>query len=54
MQQNDNNILIYQDDNGISTMNLQCSDEDMWLNQSRKKNKSLKISVTCHHVTVTC
>ena len=35
MQQNDNNILIYQDDNGITKVNVRFSDEDVWLTQAQ-------------------
>lgn len=31
MQQNENKILIYQDDNGITKVNVRFSDEDVWL-----------------------
>ena len=31
MQQNENNIFIYQDDNGITKVNVRFSDEDVWL-----------------------
>ena len=35
MQQNDNNILIYQDDNGITKVNVRFSNEDVWLTQAQ-------------------
>ena len=35
MQQNENNILIYQDDNGITKVNVRFSDEDVWLTQAQ-------------------
>ena len=35
MQQNDNKILIYQDDNGITKVNVRFSDEDVWLTQAQ-------------------
>ena len=35
MQQNENNILIYQDDNGITKVNVRFSDEDVWLMQAQ-------------------
>ena len=35
MQQNENNILIYQDDNGITNVNVRFSDEDVWLTQAQ-------------------
>ena len=35
MQQNDNNILIYQDDNGITKVNVRFSDKDVWLTQAQ-------------------
>ena len=35
MQQNENNILIYQDDNGITKENVRFSDEDVWLTQAQ-------------------
>ena len=33
--QNENNILIYQDDNGITKVNVRFSDEDVWLTQAQ-------------------
>ena len=35
MQQNENNILIYQDDNGITKVNVRFSDEDAELQEDR-------------------
>lgn len=35
MQQKENNILIYQDDNGITKVNARFSDEDVWLTQAQ-------------------
>ena len=35
MKKNDNNILIYQDDNGITKVNVRFSDEDVWLKQAQ-------------------
>lgn len=35
MKKNDNNILIYQDDNGITKVNVRFSDEDVWLTQAQ-------------------
>ena len=35
MQQNENNILIYQDDNDITNVNVRFSDEDVWLTQAQ-------------------
>ena len=35
MQQNENNILIYQDDNGITKVNVRISDEDAELQEDR-------------------
>ena len=35
MQQNENNILIYQDDNGITKVNVRFSDEDAELQVDR-------------------
>ena len=35
MKQNDNNILIYQDDNGITKVNVRFSDEDAELQEDR-------------------
>ena len=35
MQQKENNILIYQDDNGITKVNVRFSDEDVWLTQAQ-------------------
>ena len=34
MEKNDNKILIYQDDNGITKVNVRFSDEDVWLTQA--------------------
>ena len=35
MQQNENKILIYKDDNGITKVNVRFSDEDVWLTQAQ-------------------
>lgn len=35
MQKNENNILIYHDDNGITKVNVRFSDEDVWLTQAQ-------------------
>ena len=35
MKKNDNNILIYQDDNGITKVNVRFSDEDAELQEDR-------------------
>ena len=35
MKQKENNILIYQDDNGITKVNVRFSDEDVWLTQAQ-------------------
>ena len=35
MQQNENNILIYQDDNGITKVKVRFSDEDAELQEDR-------------------
>ena len=35
MQQKENKILIYQDDNGITKVNVRFSDEDVWLTQAQ-------------------
>ena len=32
---NDNNVLIYQDDNGITRVSVRFSDEDLWLTQNQ-------------------
>ena len=32
--QNENNILIYQEDNDITKVNVRFSDEDVWLTQA--------------------
>ena len=34
-QQNENNILIYQEDNDITKVNVRFSDEDVWLTQAQ-------------------
>ena len=33
--QNENNILIYQEDNDITKVNVRFSDEDVWLTQAQ-------------------
>ena len=33
MEGKDNNILIYQDDNGVTKVNVRFADEDVWLTQ---------------------
>ena len=35
MQQKENKILIYQDDNGITKVNVRFCDEDVWLTQAQ-------------------
>lgn len=35
MSKNDNNIIIYQDENGITKVNVRFVDEDIWLNQNQ-------------------
>lgn len=52
MQKNDNNIIIYQDEDGITKVNVRFVDEDIWLNQNQiaeiykttQQNISLHIS----------
>jgi hypothetical protein len=34
-QKNDNNILLYQDENGITNVNVRFSDEDVWLTENQ-------------------
>jgi hypothetical protein len=50
-KQNENNIILYQDDNGITKISVRFSDEDLWLTQKQiaqvydttKQNISLHI-----------
>ena len=35
MEQNDNKVIIYQDDNGITNISVRFSDEDLWLTQNQ-------------------
>lgn len=35
MEENKNNILIYQDENGITKVNVRFADEDVWLTQNQ-------------------
>ena len=35
MENNDNNILIYQDDDGTTKVNVRFADEDAWLTQAQ-------------------
>ena len=35
MQKNENNIIIYQDEDGITKISVKFSDEDLWLNQNQ-------------------
>ena len=35
MQKNENNIIIYQDENGITKVNVRFVDEDIWLTQNQ-------------------
>lgn len=52
MSKNDNNIIIYQDEDGITKVNVRFVDEDIWLNQNQiveiykttQQNISLHIS----------
>lgn len=52
MPKNDNNIIIYQDEDGITKVNVRFVDEDIWLNQNQiaeiykttQQNISLHIS----------
>ena len=35
MQKNENNIIIYQDEDGITKISVKFSDEDLWLTQNQ-------------------
>ena len=35
MQKNENNIIIYQDEDGITKVSVRFSDEDLWLTQNQ-------------------
>ena len=35
MQKNENNIIIYQDEDGITKVSVKFSDEDIWLTQNQ-------------------
>lgn len=35
MQKNENNIIIYQDEDGITKVSVRFSDEDIWLTQNQ-------------------
>jgi hypothetical protein len=34
-KQNENNIILYQDDNGLTKISVRFSDEDLWLTQKQ-------------------
>ena len=35
MQKNENNIIIYQDEDGVTKVSVKFSDEDIWLTQNQ-------------------
>ena len=35
MQKNDNNIIIYQDEDGVTKVSVRLVDEDIWLTQNQ-------------------
>jgi hypothetical protein len=35
MKKPDNNIILYQDDNGVTKLNVRFADEDLWLTQKQ-------------------
>ncbi len=51
MYNDNNNIIIYQDNNGITKVNVRFADEDVWLTQSQlaeiydatQENKTFRI-----------
>ncbi len=34
MQKNENNIIIYQDEDGVTKISVKFNDEDIWLTQN--------------------
>ena len=50
MQKNDNNIMIYQDEDGITRISVRFSDEDLWLtqNQIAEIYKTTKQNISMH------
>ena len=50
MQKNENNIIIYQDEDGITKISVRFSDEDLWLtqNQIAEIYKTTKQNVSLH------
>lgn len=35
MQKNENNIIIYQDEDGVTKVSVKFNDEDIWLTQNQ-------------------
>ncbi len=50
MSKNDNNIIIYQDEDGITKVNVRFVDEDIWLNQNQiaKIYKTTQENISMH------
>lgn len=50
MQKNENNIIIYQDEDGITKVSVKFSDEDIWLtqNQIAEIYKTTKQNISLH------
>lgn len=50
MSKNDSNIIIYQDEDGITKVNVRFVDEDIWLNQSQiaKIYKTTQENISMH------
>ena len=50
MQKNENNIIIYQDEDGVTKVSVKFSDEDIWLtqNQIAEIYKTTKQNISLH------
>ena len=50
MQKNkENNIILYQDENGITKVNVRFTDEDLWLTQQQIAEIYLSSQQNIHH-----
>ena len=49
-EKNENNIIIYQDEDGVTKVSVKFSDEDVWLtqNQIAKIYKTTKQNISLH------
>lgn len=54
MSKNDNNIIIYQDEDGITKVNVRFVDEDIWLNQNQIAEiyKTTQQNISLHIINI--